>query len=41
MPMLLCNISTGESNLLHRELMLSCTIMSLFGFFDLMFPIFE
>ena len=41
MSTLLCNISTSESNLYLRELMLSCAIINLLGFFDLMFSIFE
>ena len=41
MSTLLCNISTSESNLYLRELMLSCAIIILLGFFDLMFSIFE
>ena len=32
MLMFLCNISTTESNLLHREFMLSCAIINLLGF---------
>ena len=41
MSTLLRNISTSESNLYLRELMLSCAIINLLGFFDLMFSIFE
>ena len=41
MSTLLCNISTSESNLYRRQLMLSCAIIILLGFFDLMFSIFE
>ena len=40
MSRLLRNISTSESNLYLRELMLSCAIINLLGFFDLMFSIF-
>ena len=40
MSTLLCNISRSESNLYLRELMLSCGIINLLGFFDLMFSIF-
>ena len=40
MSTLLRNISTSESNLYLRELMLSCAIINLLGFFDLMFSIF-
>ena len=41
MSTLLCNISTTESNLYLRELMLSLAIINLLGFFDLMFSVFE
>ena len=40
MSTLLRNISTSESNLYLRELMLSCAIINLLVFFDLMFSIF-
>ena len=38
---LLPNISTSESNLFRRELMLRCAIINLLGFFYLMFSMFE
>ena len=34
---LLCNIRTSESNLLRRELILSCAIINLFEFLSLVF----
>ena len=41
MSTLLCNIFTSESNLFHRKLMLSCAIINLIGFFDLMCSMFN
>ena len=41
MPTLLCNISTCVSLFYPRELMLSCAIINVLGFFDLMFSIFK
>ena len=37
MSRLLCSICTSESNLLRRELILSCAIINLFGFLSLVF----
>lgn len=41
MSTLLCNISTSKSNLFVRKIILSCAIIILFGFFDLIFSIFQ
>ena len=41
MSILLCNISTNESNSYFREFILGYAIINLVGFFDLMFSIFE
>ena len=41
MSTLLCKISTSKSNLFVRKIILSCAIIILFGFFDLIFSIFQ
>ena len=41
MSRLLCSIRTSESNLLRRELILSCAIINLFGFLCLVFLVFQ